>query len=115
MKQTALLISVLSLLLMIIGCGSEPSNPYVYKSPESINDGLDVGTLSEAGMDSALIEKAVNDINRGKYIEVHSMLIFKDNKLVFEDYFPGYKYQWDGPNYHGDLVAWTASNLHCIH
>jgi CubicO group peptidase (beta-lactamase class C family) len=114
MKQTALLISVLSLLLMIIGCGSEPSNTYVYKSPENINDGLDVGTLSEAGMDLALIEKAVDDINRGKFKEVHSMLIFKDNKLVLEEYFSGHKYQWDGPNYYGDLVAWDRSTLHCI-
>jgi CubicO group peptidase (beta-lactamase class C family) len=114
MKQTALLISVLLLLLMIIGCGSEPPNPYVYKSPESVNDGLDVGTLSEVGMDPALIEKAVDDINRGRYKEVHSMLIYKDNKLVFEEYFPGHKYQWDGDNYHGDLVAWDTSTLHCI-
>jgi CubicO group peptidase (beta-lactamase class C family) len=115
MKRAVLLIAVLSSLLLIISCKSAPSSPYVYQPPENIDDELDVGTLSEVGIDPALIEKAVNDINRGKYIEVHSMLIFKDNKLVFEDYFPGYKYQWDGPNYHGDLVAWTASNLHCIH
>lgn len=115
MKQTALLISVLSLLLMIIGCGSTPFNPYIYKSPESINDGLDVGTLREVDMDPSLIEKAVDDINRGRYNEIHSMLIYKDNKLVFEEYFPGHEYQWDGNNYHGDLVAWDRSTLHCIH
>jgi len=62
-----------------------------------------------------LMGKAVNDINRGKFKEVHSLLIFKDNKLVFEEYFAGHKYQWDGPNYYGDLVAWDRSTLHCIH
>lgn len=40
-------------------------------------------------IDAALIEQAVNDINRGKYNEVHSLLIFKDNRLVLEEYFPG--------------------------
>jgi CubicO group peptidase (beta-lactamase class C family) len=115
MKRVVLLIAVLSSLLLIISCKSAPSSPYVYQSPENINDGLDVGTLNEVNIDAGLLEKAVNDINRGKYNEVHSMLIFKDNKLVFEEYFPGHQYQWDGPNYYGDLVAWDRSTLHCIH
>jgi hypothetical protein len=100
MKRVVLLIAVLSSLLLIISCKSAPSSPYVYQSPENINDGLDVGTLNEVNIDAGLLEKAVNDINRGKYNEVHSMLIFKDNKLVFEEYFPGHQYQWDGPNYY---------------
>ena len=112
MKKALLLVFILTLLLA--GCHSEPALQYVYQQPENINDGLDVGTFSEVGINPALIEKAVNDINRGKYNEVHSMLIFKDNKLVFEEYFPGHKYQWDGNNYHGDLVAWDTSTLHCI-
>jgi CubicO group peptidase (beta-lactamase class C family) len=112
MKKALPLIFILTLLL--VGCQSKPAIQYTYQQPRNINDGLDVGTFSEVGMDPALIEKAVNDINRGKYNEVHSMLIFKDNKLVFEEYFPGHKYQWDGNNYHGDLVAWNRSTLHCI-
>ena len=43
------------------------------------------------------------------------MLIFKDNKLVFEEYFKGHKYKWDAPNHHGELVNWTRSMPHCIH
>jgi CubicO group peptidase (beta-lactamase class C family) len=113
MKKALLVIFTLTLLL--VGCQSEPAIQYTYQQPENINDGLDVGTFSEVGIDPALIEKAVNDINRGKYDEVHSMLIFKDNKLVFEEYFPGHKYQWDGNNYHGDQVDWDTSTLHCIH
>ncbi len=63
MKRIILLISILSLLL--VGCQSEPAVQYTYRQPENINDEFDVGTLDEVNIDSALIEKAVNDINLG--------------------------------------------------
>jgi CubicO group peptidase (beta-lactamase class C family) len=113
MKKAILLILIVSLLL--ISCQSEPIVQYTYQPPENINDGLDVGSLEEVNIDSELIVKAVNDINRGKYKEVHSILIFKDNKLVLEEYFKGHKYQWDGPNYQGELVTWDMDMLHCVH
>jgi len=119
MKGRFLLIAVVAVL---IGAGvylgirlSEPPIPYDYQPPEGINDGLDVGTLDEVDIDLELIEKAMSDINRGRYGAVHSMLIFKDSKLVLEEYFEGYEYQWDAPNHHGALVAWNRSMMHDIH
>ena len=112
MIKVILLITILSLL--IVSCKQNPSTLYTYQSPENINDGFDVGSLDEVNIDSALIEKAVNDINRGKYKEVHSLLIFKDDKLVFEEYFEGHKYKWDAANYHGDLVIWNRSMSHVM-
>jgi uncharacterized protein YcfL len=85
MKKTILLLLFLSLLL-VVGCQSEPSIPYTYQPPENISDGLDVSTLEEVNIDSELMEKLVNDINRDKYDEVHSLLIFKDDRLVLEEY-----------------------------
>jgi CubicO group peptidase (beta-lactamase class C family) len=107
-----LLISVLSLLF--ISCKQDPSTLRAYQLPEKINDGLEVGSLEEANIDQALIEKAINDINRGKYGEVHSMLIFRDSKLVAEEYFEGHKYQWDAPNHHAELVMFNKDALHSI-
>ena len=74
MKKAILLISILSLL--IASCGSAPSSQYTYRSPENIGNGLDVGTLEEVNIDSALIENAVDKILSGKFGEVHSMLIY---------------------------------------
>lgn len=62
-----------------------------------------------------MIEKAVYDIDNGKYGEVHSILIYKDGKLVLDEYFTGHKYQWDAPNAHGDLVTFTKSTQHFAH
>ena len=112
MKKAILLLSILSLLF--VNCKSDPSSQYTYKPPVNINDGFDVGSLDEVNMESALIVKAANKIHGGLYKEVHSMLIFKDNKLVFEEYFKGHEYKWDGVSHHGDLVTWDWTMLHDV-
>jgi CubicO group peptidase (beta-lactamase class C family) len=112
MKKIILLIYILSLIL--VSCALEPNSRYVYRSPEKINDGLDVGTLEEVNIDARLIENAVFRIEEGKYKEVHSMLIFKDDKLVLEEYFKGHQYKWDGPKHHGKMVTWNRDMLHMI-
>ncbi|MFC2145558.1 serine hydrolase domain-containing protein, partial [Actinomycetota bacterium] len=81
---------------------------------DNINDGLETDSLDSVNIDQILIEKAVTDISRGKYGEVHSMLIFKDEKLVVEEYFDGFKYKWDGDNYNGEWVDWTRSTSHVL-
>ncbi|NOY37231.1 MAG: serine hydrolase [Chlorobi bacterium] len=112
MKKTILFISILSLLFA--GCKSDTSCQYTYRPPENINDGFDVGTLNEVNIDSGFIIRALNKINQGKYKEVHSMLIFKDDKLVFEEYFRGHKYKWDAPSHHGEMVTWNRDMLHSV-
>ena len=118
MKKKYILISIA---VVLIGVGvylgitlSEPTVPYTYQIPENINDGLDVGNLDEVNIDSELIEKAVTDIRRGKYGAVHSMIIFKDGKLVLEEYFEGYKFEFDASNHRGELVTWNRSMLHYL-
>ena len=112
--------------VVLIGVGvylgitlSEPPIPYDYQPPEydylppeKINDGLDVGTLDEVNIDSELIEEAVSEINSGKYGEVHSMLVFKDGKLVLEEYFRGHRWVWDAANYRGRFVTWDRDMIH---
>ena len=112
MKKKILLISFLSLLF--INCNKGPSSHYSYYPPKNIHDGIDVGTLADVNIDSVLIEQAVDSISGGKYKEVHSMLIFKDGKLIFEEYFKGHEFKHDGPNHHGELVAWEKDSLHRV-
>lgn len=112
MKKTIFLISIL--LLLFVGCKHDPSGQYTYRPPENINDGFDVGSLDEVNIDSVLIVKAVDEIYQGRYKEIHSMLIFKENKLVFEEYFKGHKFKYDTTNHHGELVTWDRTKLHSI-
>jgi hypothetical protein len=58
-------------------------------------DGLKVGSLDEVQMNEDMIRKSVGRIHHGKYGEVHSMLIYKNGLLVFEEYFERHQYKWD--------------------
>jgi CubicO group peptidase (beta-lactamase class C family) len=108
-----LLISILS--LVFISCKQDPTTLRTYQIPENIENGLEIGTLEEVDIDRGLIEQGINDINRGKYGEVHSLLIYKDGKLVVEEYFEGHHYNYYEPNHHGELVTFTSSTVHALH
>jgi len=107
---------VLSFLLMMLGCsGCNSSLPQVhYQQPLGLNDGLAVGTLEEVGLDSSKIMAAESRIRAGKHGEVHSILLHKNGKLVFEEYFYGHTYKWSAPGYHGEMVQWDKEKLHPI-
>ncbi len=64
-------------------------NSYSYEQPES-GDNLESGSLAESELDEKPIEEFVNKIYSGDVGAIHSLLIIKDNKLVFEEYFDGY-------------------------
>lgn len=113
MRKTILLIIALSFILA--GCKNAPSGQYTYQHPEQLNDGLEAGSLDEVHIDPTLIDNAVNSIREGQNKEVHAMLLYKDGKLVLEEYFTGHDYQWDAPNHHGPLVGWDRTKLHCLH
>ena len=105
MKKMILFIWIL---LLFFSCQSDSYRPYTYQPPENINDGFAVGSLTEVNIDPGLIEQAVDSINLSVYKEVHSMLIYKDGKLVFEEYFKGHKHQYEKENHHGDPVTWDS-------
>jgi hypothetical protein len=66
---------------------------YEYKMPNKSNDGLNVGSLQNSGLDAAAIKQMVEKIADGTYQNIHSVLIVKDGKLVLEEYF--YEYDRD--------------------
>ena len=74
-------------------CGTSSIDPSDYISPVNAEDRLEVGTLEEVNIDTKLILNAAAKIDQGSFEEVHSMLIFKNDKLVFEEYFQGHLYQ----------------------
>lgn len=91
-------ISLVSLLiwclvtLCLFSCGENRAvNPpaYIYRIPEETGDGWQTGSLEEAGVARETISEAIDRINGGLYQNVHGILIVKNGKLVFEEYFNG--------------------------
>tara|TARA_B100001750_G_scaffold115527_1_gene91200 strand:- start:78234 stop:78584 length:351 start_codon:yes stop_codon:yes gene_type:complete len=58
--------------------------------PEQKNDGLATGDLIEEIRDTEPIIKMVKETIKGKFPEVHNILVLKNDKLIFEEYFYGY-------------------------
>jgi transcriptional regulator with XRE-family HTH domain len=63
---------------------------YIYNKPTTENDGIETGNLKEAFTNPHLIIDMVKEIIKGTYPDVHSILLYKNNKLVLEEYFYGY-------------------------
>jgi CubicO group peptidase (beta-lactamase class C family)/pimeloyl-ACP methyl ester carboxylesterase len=60
-----------------------------YQKPEQLNDGIKTAHIKDVGMNETVIMSLTDSIRYGNYPNIHSILIFKDNKLVYENYFPG--------------------------
>lgn len=73
------------------GCAKENiPRSYSYTPPQLIPDGLSVSTLDSVGLNTGLIEYMIDQINSNRYVNLHSVLIIKEGKLVLEEYFQGY-------------------------
>jgi CubicO group peptidase (beta-lactamase class C family) len=80
--------------IFFIRCGDKksPTSPeplYTYKVPVQSDDGLTAASLSEVGMAVQPISDCMNDLLSQTNHRIHSILIVKNGKLVFEEYFSG--------------------------
>jgi len=66
---------------------------YKYNKPKDLKDGLETGDVEKSGLNAALLAEMIRKIVDETYPNVHSVLIIKDGKLVFEEYF--YEYTKD--------------------
>ncbi len=103
-------------LYIFFGCkddnGVEPPNTYVYQVPEKTNDGWETEKIGNVGIQGDQLYALVNLINYNIYKEVHSILIIKNKKLVFEEYFRGQTFNYSGVEHHGINVKFTKDIIH---
>ncbi len=81
-------------LASLAACGSDgptgPSaEPYAYAVPEETGDGWVTGDAVDEGISVGVLEEMVDRIRQGRYVNIHGVLLVKNGKLVFEEYFPG--------------------------
>jgi hypothetical protein len=66
------------------------STTYYYFPPVQLDDGITTGTLAASSVNQTLMQSAGNKVlNKINCHEIHSILVCKDHKLVFEEYFYG--------------------------
>ena len=101
-----------NLLLIFLLFVPAAAQEYTYKIPEQTDDGWQTAHVKDAGINETKLTGAVNAVRDKTYPDVHSILIVKDGKLVFEEYFPGYKFDYFGENFRGEYVDYGRNTIH---
>lgn len=87
--RIALFLCAAALFLVTCHKFDDPSVNYTYRIPSAGNE-LDVSSLKNEGMDSTMIIDMTDKIIREEFKRIDGLLILKNNKLVYEEYFHGY-------------------------
>ncbi|MEZ5070222.1 MAG: serine hydrolase domain-containing protein [Bacteroidales bacterium] len=95
------------------GCENSFADDIPYRPPVQTVDGIAVGTMDQVAMDTQAMATCLGRIYANKYDQVHSILVYKDGLLVFEEYMEGNRYG-DGPYYYGERIQWHRDSLHFI-
>ncbi|HEX2202683.1 MAG TPA: serine hydrolase [Longimicrobium sp.] len=66
------------------------AGPYVYRPPAGLGDGIAVGDLASAGLDTAVANALVRGVESGRFGDLHGVLVYRRGRLVLEEYFHGY-------------------------
>jgi hypothetical protein len=92
---------------------------YVYYKPVQLNDGLLTSAMADIGMDRQVIQNLMDRMYNFEYQEIHSLLVYKDDRLVMEEYFYGNN---DTINFENNItvdrnpapIQWTRTEPHYI-
>jgi CubicO group peptidase (beta-lactamase class C family) len=109
MRSCMIILMLLFIFCLPNSCGNQPSGydtEYVYTVPEQTGDGWDVAALEEVGLDESPIAAFINELVNNLDHRIHSILVVKNSKLVFEEYFPGIAF------YHGAYTEFDRETRH---
>jgi CubicO group peptidase (beta-lactamase class C family) len=78
-------------LLGVTACARSSELALAHESPPALDDGWAVSTLADEGLDARQVAEVEKRIDDGDYGQVHSCLIVRHGKLVYERYFHGFR------------------------
>ena len=111
----------LSLMLSLTGAcahtDEQASQPeiYTYAIPDQVNDGWETAHMNDLGTNTEPILEMMNNYFNSSSRDVHGILIVKNGKLIFENYFPGYDYGPSNNGWKGPFLNFNRDTLHCLH
>jgi CubicO group peptidase (beta-lactamase class C family) len=106
---------ILIALTICAGCNKgQDLSPYdyTYSIPDEFDDGIKTASLKSVGMDDAPIREMMDHINSYDRHRIHNILIFRKNKLVFEEYFQGNAINWNVSSLDGEIMEYTRETDH---
>ncbi len=83
-------IIVSALLIMILSSCQGQNENYEYSRPKKMNDGWQTESIETSNINHILLEDFFSNLDKEIYPNTHSVIIVKDNKLIFEKYMNGF-------------------------
>jgi CubicO group peptidase (beta-lactamase class C family) len=110
--KTLLVIVIFGSLQVINASGFE------YENPKEIEDGWEVGSIYDSNVKPDSLFSLIKKIEHKTYDKIHCILLVKNNKLIFEQYYPGNKYKYwspTSPSFDAGVVDYGIDSVHNIH
>lgn len=109
----------LLLILMLTACRKndfiEPESKIsFYEKPQQMEDGWITARASNVGLNESKLNEMIEYLNENPEHKIHSILIAKSGKLIFEKYFHGLKYNPDKVPDENDIILFGPDTLHYL-
>jgi len=87
------------ILVLLVGVQkpAAPPRPYTYAAPPALSDGWATGSVDASGIDRQRVEAMTNFVRARPELNVHALLIEREGRLVYEEYFSGKDERWGEP------------------
>jgi CubicO group peptidase (beta-lactamase class C family) len=108
-RDTLLVVGVLAALGATAAAQSAAPARTAYTIPPSLGDGWTTGAAEQAGVDRRRLEQMTDSIRSHPEHNVHAVLIERDGRLVYEEYFSGKDERRGRPL---GVVTFTRDTLH---
>jgi CubicO group peptidase (beta-lactamase class C family) len=102
------------LAILLSSCEKNKNDIYRYYPPENIGDGIEISTLSEEGLDERKFIEMMEEVIAEHSSRIHSILVLKNDKLVFEEYFEGYALSNDPYGSDGEWMTYNRETDHYL-
>jgi len=86
--------------IFLFSCNQNATNSpkdFQYEVPIQTNDGWETASLASVGLDERPLLKLLEKLDKLTDHRIHSILIVKEGKLVYEQYYPGDKFNLAQP------------------
>ncbi|MBN1388820.1 MAG: serine hydrolase [Bacteroidales bacterium] len=113
MKKAYLYFSLIAAIILY-SCEKNKDVSYEYSAPENIGDGLEVSTLSVEELDENKFIEMMEALRSDPLHRIHSILVLKNGKLVFEEYFEGYALSHDPFGADGAIMTYNRDTDHYL-
>ena len=113
MKYWGLFLILLGTVIFLGSCNDDVPG-YTYEIPSATGDGWESDSADLTGLKSSQLVEMIDYLESRYEHQIHSIIIVKNDKLIFEKYFEGYLYSNNPPGSNGDFILYDRETDHYL-